>query len=235
MVGFCLLVGAVQALLWTALNCLVKMAATEAVLKREGRLRRAQALFYDDTADNFKGSGPRGTYPHIICQQLHAPLTIAMMEQALGLFESRKDDPLPFFFFDFDGTLTMADGLLQLEGGSLERLFGKIERRRALQQLLAPLLESQQVYILTANPVIKRVEEALNALVNSNARPGGDPRAKGGPKPPPKQTALQQGNAGGRRFAMQDTVRFVPKGTKLATIDAIIKERGFALVGANAK
>ena len=79
------------------------------------------------------------------------------------------------------------------------------------------------MYVLTANPVIKRVEEALNALVNSNARPGGDPRAKGGPKPPPKQTALQQGNAGGGRFAMQDTVRFVPKGTKLATIDAIIK------------
>ena len=174
---------------------------------------RAHALFYDDTAENFAGSGPRGKYPHIICQRLTSPLTVMQLTQALGLFEQRTD-PLPFFFFDFDGTLTLADGLLQLEGGSLERLFGGVERRKALQRLLVALLEARQVYVLTANPVLNRVADALNALL-----------AQGGAK----------GKSVSGRFQMEDTVRWVARGDKLRVIEAIVAERGYALVNSNQK
>ena len=170
--------------------------------------QRATAFFYDDTAANFAGSGPRGKHPHVVCQRLTAPLSTQQLQQALAVFEQGKD-PLPVFFFDFDGTLTLADGFLQMQGGSLERLFGQAERRRALQRLLAPLLEAQQVYVLTANPVLHRVEEALNAL-------------------------LTQGGAQGRtlraRFVMNETVRFVAKGDKLREIAAVLEARGLTLV-----
>lgn len=174
---------------------------------------RAHALFYDDTADNFSGSGPRGKHPLVICQRLTAPLTVQQLTQALALFEQRTD-PLPFFFFDFDGTLTLKDGLLQLEGGSLDRLFGGVERRRALQRLLAALLERQQVYILTANPVLNRVADALNALI-----------ASGGAK----------GRSVGGRFHMEDNVRWVARGDKLRALEAIVVERGYVLVGSSNK
>ena len=62
---------------------------------------------------------------------VHVTANFADMRMFMCVFEQ-----------DFDGTLTLADGLLQLEGGSLERLFGGNERRRALQSLLAQLLEA---------------------------------------------------------------------------------------------
>ena len=65
--------------------------------------------------------------------------------------------------FDFDGTLSLRDGLLQLDGSTeLSTLFGGAERRRALQETLQPLLDAQLAYVLTANMAYKRVEEALN-------------------------------------------------------------------------
>jgi hypothetical protein len=103
--------------------------------------------------------------------------------------------------------------LLQLEGGSLERLFGGVERRRALQRLLAPLLAADQVYVVTANMALNRVEEALNALMAGGS----------GSRPTPN-----------RRFAMNETVRFVARGDKLREIEAIVAARGFVLVGGNA-
>jgi hypothetical protein len=76
--------------------------------------RAAHALFYDDTAANFHGSGPRGKFPRIICQRLQRALTVAQLTQAHKLFEQQTTagaaQPKPFFFFDFDGTLTLADG-----------------------------------------------------------------------------------------------------------------------------
>ena len=173
----------------------------------------AHALFYDDTPNNFAGSGPRGKYPHIICQRLTSPLTVVQLTQALGLFEQHTD-PLPFFFFDFDGTLTLADGLLQLEGGSLARLFGGVERRKALQRLLAALLAARQVYVLTANPVLNRVADALNALLTQDGA---------------------KGKTVNGRFQMKDTVRWVAKGDKLRVIEVIVAERGYTLVSSNLK
>ena len=75
------------------------------------------------------------------------PSAEEQLNAALNLFESRKD-PLPFFFFDFDGTLSMADGLLQEKGGggSLQQLFGSAERRRALQAIVSRFLVARQCY-----------------------------------------------------------------------------------------
>ena len=67
--------------------------------ERPSRAQRAHALFYDDTAENFHGSGPRGKHPHVICQRLTAPLSVPQLTQALQLFEKQKSDPVPFFFF----------------------------------------------------------------------------------------------------------------------------------------
>ena len=138
-------------------------------------------------------------------------MSVSQLQQALVLFEQRTNDPLPFFFFDFDGTLTLADGLLMLEGGSLEKLFGGAERRRALQALLGALLDAEvpRVYVLTANSVLNRVCDALNALLASGGAKGKSPT---------------------RRFVMNETVRFAARGTKLPMIEAILSDRGFTLV-----
>ena len=183
--------------------------------------------------------------PSLICQLRLS----AQAQRALALFEHQRSDPLPFFFFDFDGTLTLADGctslhllhaiavrqrpptafaylplshslayrLLQLHGGSLERLFGGAERRRALQSLLIPLLEAGQCYVLTANAVLKRVEDALNALLASGGAKGRSVRS---------------------RFSMgglDPTLRYVPRGDKLREIEAILAARSLVLVGGSIK
>ena len=101
-----------------------------------------------------------------------------------------------------------------MQGGSLERLFGGAERRRALQRLLVPLLEAGQCYVLTANAVLKRVEDALNALI-----------ASGGAR----------GRTVGARFAMDATLRHVARGDKLREIEAILAARDFQLVGGSIK
>ena len=177
---------------------------------------RAQALFYDDTAENFRGASPTGPHPNIVCARLKAPLSTEQLNAALNLFESRKD-PLPFFFFDFDGTLSMADGRLQEKGGggSLQQLFGSAERRRALQAIVSRFLVARQCYVLTANPWHGRVTEALNALLSS----GG----------------AGNGVATGAQFVADDSVRYTPAGTKLKAIEAIIESRGYRLVGPRAR
>jgi hypothetical protein len=128
---------------------------------------RAYALRFeqDDCPDNFVGAGPKGKHPNIICARLQTPLTVAQLTQALELFhrqeaslQSDPSTPSPFFFFDFDGTLTLADGLLQVESGSgsLDQLFGNAERRRTLQLTLSTLLQAGRCYVLTANGVVWR-------------------------------------------------------------------------------
>ena len=101
-----------------------------------------------------------------------------------------------------------------MQGGSLERLFGALERRRALQRMLAALLAAERCYVLTANMALKRVEEALNALLASNA---------GGRAPP----------ASSARFVMNETIRFAPRGAKLPEIDRLLTARGFTLVASS--
>ena len=120
----------------------------------------------DDTAENFVGAGPKGKHPNIICARLQTPLTVAQLTQALDLYhrqeaslQSDPSTPSPFFFFDFDGTLTLADGLLQVDtgSGSLEQLFGNAERRRTLQLTLSTLLQAGRCYVLTANGMAWRM------------------------------------------------------------------------------
>ena len=129
------------------------------------RARVRPAFEQDDCPDNFVGAGPKGKHPNIICARLQTPLTVAQLTQALELFhrqeaslQSDPSTPSPFFFFDFDGTLTLADGLLQVESGSgsLDQLFGNAERRRTLQLTLSTLLQAGRCYVLTANGVVWR-------------------------------------------------------------------------------
>lgn len=180
-------------------------------------LPRAHALFYDDTAENFRGATPSGPHPNVVCARLQKPLSTEQLAAAHNLFESRTD-PMPFFFFDFDGTLSMADGLLQDKGGSLQQLFGGTERRRALQLVVGKILAKKQCYVLTANPWHGRVTEALNALLSSGG--GGIPTSGGAAAP---------------LFTVDDTVRYTPAGTKLKEIEAIIASRGYRLVGPKAR
>ena len=175
---------------------------------------RANAFFYDDTPANFQGAGPRGRHPAVECIRLSAPLSIEQLAHALGVFQraeaAKPDMPVPFFFFDFDGTLTLQDGLLRVDGGGkIEALFGNYERRRTLQAVLGTLLQGGQCYVLTANAMTKRVEEALNALLASGGAKPGMPCA---------------------RFGVTSTVRYVPAGAKLKEIEAIVAERDFVLV-----
>lgn len=178
--------------------------------------KRAHALFYDDTPENFAGAGPKGKHPNIICARLTTALTVVQLTQALELHHHQEANlktdpnaPTPFFFFDFDGTLSLADGLLQVESGSgsLDRLFGSAERRRTLQLTVGTLLQAGRCYVLTANGMVWRVAEALNALL-----------ASGG-----------AGRGFEARFVLEDTIRYTPAGTKLKTIEEIISSRGFVL------
>ena len=129
--------------------------------------------------------------------------------QAAAAEQQAEKSVTPFFFYDFDGTLSLADGLLELEGGSLDKLFGNTERRRVLQLVLGTLLQAGQCYILTANGATWRVAEALNALI-----------ATGG-----------AGRGFDAKFVLEDTVRYTPAGTKLKVIEEIVTSRGFVLVG----
>lgn len=184
-------------------------------------MRRALALFYDDNAANLKGAGPRGRHPHVLTKRLTSPLSMDDLSKVLTVYEQRAAalpaDPstaVPLFFFDFDGTLTLKDGLLNLAGGhdNLTELFGSYERQRMLQRVLGTLLQTGQVYILTANMAHQRVEIVLNTLLAA----GGGGRAPAGSEP--------------ARFLADDTVRFVPAGNKLKVLEEIVASRGFALV-----
>ena len=184
--------------------------------KSKSKLHRAHAFFYDDCAENFQGAGPKGKYPQIICARLTAPLSVSQLNQTVDVYQkqaaaaqSDPSTPVPFFFFDFDGTLSLADGLLEVTGGSLDRLFGNQERRRALQQALSTLLIAGQCYVITANGMPWRVAEALNALILSGGAGRGTDEAK---------------------FVLEDTVRYCPPGTKLKAIEGILAAKGFIAV-----
>jgi len=171
---------------------------------------RANALFYDDDPTNFRGANARGRHPAVHTMLLQQALTADQLRKALEAFHAASanaDGPTPFFFFDFDGTLTLRDGLLSLDGkDDLSAVFGSADRRRALQVTLGTLLAAGRCYILTANMAHQRVADILNGLLGSS-----------------------NSNISAR-FVADDTVRFAPAGTKLEQLEAIIKQQGFALV-----
>ena len=227
--------------------------------------RRANALFYDDNAENLKGANPRGKHPSVLVKHCKEPLSVADISRVQQVFEQKAiasaedgSTPVPFFFFDFDGTLTLRDGLLNLADGQddLSVLFGTFERQRALQRLLSALLQAGQVYILTSNMAYTRATGVLNALLasgrSSSCRAGsrglctgisagassGMARSSSGSSTD-GEAACASHDADGRtegpeepqgiRFAVDDTVRFVPVGNKLKILEEIIRARGFAL------
>ena len=227
--------------------------------------RRANALFYDDNAENLKGANPRGKHPSVLVKHCKEPLSVADISRVQQVFEQKAiasaedgSTPVPFFFFDFDGTLTLRDGLLNLADGQddLSVIFGTFERQRALQRLLSALLQAGQVYILTSNMAYTRATGVLNALLasgrSSSCRAGsrglctgisagassGMARSSSGSSTDGEATRASHGADGrtegpeethGICFAVDDTVRFVPVGNKLKVLEDIIRARGFAL------
>ena len=64
----------------------------------------AQAIFYDDNPDNFRGISIRGKYPSIRPVHCLEPVTCAQLQQAIGLVVSAASDPpnsRPTLFFFF--------------------------------------------------------------------------------------------------------------------------------------
>lgn len=119
--------------------------------------------------------------------------------------------PELFFFFDFDLTLSLQDGLGP-EGTTedLANLFGDEVRRRLLRALLGSLLKERRCYVLTANSGYVSITHILNQLLMS----GGD-------------------ESGSHYFVADDTVRFVhhrDAGGKIKVLQSIVQARGLTLV-----
>lgn len=130
----------------------------------------AQAIFYDDNPDNFRGITIRGKFPAIRPVHCPVPMTIQQFKQALGLLAASRLDPPGskpslFFFFDFDSTLSEQDGLELSHCETVEELFGGAERRKLMATLLRTLLDLRRVYIVTANISIQRIADVLNELL----------------------------------------------------------------------
>ena len=75
----------------------------------------AQAIFYDDNPDNFLGIVARGKHPAIRPVLCHEPVTNEQLQQAIDHVAAASSPSYTgvrlFFFFDFDLTLSLADGL----------------------------------------------------------------------------------------------------------------------------
>ena len=179
----------------------------------------ARAVFYDDNMINFAGNIMRGNVPAICTVHCKTPLTTLQLNEALSQWRKaealeEKDSPKLFFFFDFDGCISLQLGLEQnLVHGVvsvdpvLATLFGDNERQSALRTLLGTLLEAGRCYIITANMGHAAIAHLLNLLL---AR--GDGR-------PPKVL-----------FAVGKSVRYTPSGTKIRAIANILDARGCRLV-----
>ena len=135
---------------------------------------------------------------------------------------------------DFDGTLSLLDGL-DVETG-VGALFGDDRRQQQLAILLTALLRVHRCWVLTANRGYEHITGRLNELLlahhaavcemdDDDAGDGADEAAAGG------------GDGGGRArsaalFVAHDTVRYVEAGSKIKAIQKIVSVRGYALVTA---
>ena len=174
-------------------------------------IMRAQAIFYDDNYANFVGNNPRGKVPAIRTVHCLVPLTTTQLREAAAMRDAVSEAaPTLFWFFDFDETISLENGLEVKSTATwdvlLSELFGDEERQEALRSLLRPLLEAQLCYVLTANTGYAVIARILNALL-----------ARGGEPP-------------SRAFACDETVKFTPAGTKIRAIWSIVGARGFSLV-----
>ena len=177
------------------------------------RPNRAQAIFYDDNRGNFAGVSTRGKVPSIRTVHCTEPLSIPQIEEALALASAEdveENAPTLLFFFDFDLTLSLRDGL-QAEGvpESLGELFGSEERQQRLRVLLSSLMQQKRCYILTANSGYVTITSVLNELISGPA-----------------------GHVGAW-FKADETVRFVHHrdlGGKVKVLQHIVQGRGLNLV-----
>jgi hypothetical protein len=156
------------------------------------------------------GVSLRGKIPAIRCfLLLDEPMTTEQLEDALAMDEAAAaapDSPTLFFFFDFDRTLSLLDGLDMTE--TLETLFGDEQRRESMRKLLKALLEAKRCYVLTANSGYRLISMWLNELlcVPVDSSPATYPQ-----------------------FVVDDTIRYVHAGGKIRVIKHIVHRRGFQL------
>ena len=198
---------------------------------------RARAIFYDDNLLNFAGSDPRGKIPAISNVHCREPLTVAQLRAALSDCQQRAADTDAdslevVSFYDFDGTLSLQDGLEVPEGATFEQilstLFGDAERQQVLRALLSSLLRAERCYILTANPGYVLIARVLNQLLMQGAQdamhdaPGGGGGASSGRGG--SNTSRPQ------QFVVDHTVRYIRSGEKIRAIQKILRSRGFNLV-----
>jgi hypothetical protein len=179
---------------------------------------RAQAIFYDDNMVNFYGVVERGRVPAIRAMFCEKPITTAQLRDALAVWQASVADPSAprlYFFFDFDGTLSLEQGLddrlikgVKSVDPALATLFGDKERQEAIRKLLRPLLEADRCYVLTANIGFAAIALLLNLLLSRGPNPA-------------KTTGL---------FAVEKTVRYVPSGQKIRAIGKIVEDCGCKLV-----
>ena len=183
--------------------------------------KRASAIFFDDSYANFTGvstiSATPDKTPPIRTVHCPEPLTCAQMDHARMLVNSAVESGEKlFFFFDFDGTLSLkrqsapASGANDSSGvASLHQLlhgvFGEEERQHQLATLLATLLAAEQCYVLTANQNYRSIAKLLNLLLD-----------RGGHVP--------------ARFTADSTILYTPTGTKVNTIRSLVAARGYKLV-----
>ena len=194
--------------------------------------KRAQAIFYDDNHMNFVGVNPRGTVPSIRTVHCIEPLTLEQLEEAAAMARSTSTfaaetvadvapDPSPpaptlFFFFDFDDTLSLRNGI-EAEVASdamLSQLFGDQARQMALATLLGMLLAEGRCFVLTANHGYTVVAGLLNLLL---ARCRAPAAATSAPHGTPTY------------FVLNETIQFTPTGCKVRAIQKVVEARGFRL------
>ena len=132
------------------------------------------------------------------------------MNEALAA-QTADSQAASFFFFDFDGTLSMQYGLQRERWEAanwnvdaiLVDLFGDEERRRLLVEMLGTLLDAKVCFVLTANQAFELIAWLLNKLLD-----------RGGAQ---------------MRFKAGDTVVYSSSGSKSRRIETIVESRGFAL------
>lgn len=169
---------------------------------------------------NFAGNVERGRIPAIRAVHCREPLSTAQLNEALALWRESLDDlgrPRLFFFFDFDGTLSLQQGLEQrfVQGASsvdpvLATLFGDEARQAALRALMQPLLEARRCFVLTANSGYAAIAHLLNLLLARGMDPNiAAPRVL---------------------FAVDKSVLYVPSGQKISRINRIVDASGCKLM-----
>ena len=186
----------------------------------------AIAIFYDDIPGNAPPDQRRGIRFLTASPGRPNPVdarTITTLETlASGLPELDKLPPR-YFFFDFDGTLQIPNGVPFLFEGSelpvsatLSRFDAATSescpgRRTRLAAVLHQLLRHGRVYVVTSNPAVGMVARMLNLLLKVEAGAGAG------------------AGADDARFVPGETVLCNAKLQKCDVIRSILRGRGYSV------